>query len=105
MANGKWVTASPGYIHSSTDLTNWVASAQLPTIPYVLTWGGTRDWAFGYAGRVANSTDAVNWTQLPNKNLALLASSSVIAAGCRCQSGDWAEGQTVPHARTAGRGR
>ncbi len=70
-ANGKWVAASPGYIHSSTDLVNWTASALLPMIPSVVNWDGAKYWAFGYAGRVASSSDAVTWTQLPNNNLAI----------------------------------
>ena len=70
-ANGKWVTASPGYIHSSTDLINWTASPLPPTVPYVLNWDGTKYWAFGLSRRVAHSVDAVNWTQLPNNDLAI----------------------------------
>ncbi|MSU62237.1 MAG: hypothetical protein EXS31_07555 [Pedosphaera sp.] len=70
-ANGKWVTASPGYVHSSTDLINWTASALLTVFPNVLTWDGTKYWTFGYAGQVASSTDAVTWTQLPKNNLAI----------------------------------
>lgn len=70
-ANGKWVVATPGHIQSSTDLTNWTASPLLPTFPHVLNWDGTKYWAFGLSRRVAHSVDAVNWTQLPNNNLAI----------------------------------
>jgi hypothetical protein len=68
-ANGRWVAASPGYIHSSTDLANWTASEPLSTAPYALAWDGSKYWAFGYANRVAHSSDAVTWTQLPNNDL------------------------------------
>ncbi|MCC7374479.1 MAG: hypothetical protein IT581_07470 [Verrucomicrobiales bacterium] len=70
-ANGKWIAASPGYIHSSTDLVNWTSSELLPTEPYVVIWNGSQFWALGLSKRMATSADAVTWTQLPNNNLAI----------------------------------
>jgi hypothetical protein len=70
-ANGKWVAASPGYIHSSPDLVNWTSSELLPTIPYVVVGNGSQYWALGLSKRLATSNDAVTWTQLPNNDLTI----------------------------------
>ncbi|MBL9136496.1 MAG: hypothetical protein JNK85_11535 [Verrucomicrobiales bacterium] len=70
-ANGKWIAASPGYIHSSPDLVNWTSSELLTTEPYVVIGNGSTYWALGLSKRMATSTDAVTWAPSPNNDLAI----------------------------------
>ncbi|MCC6232451.1 MAG: hypothetical protein IT580_07390 [Verrucomicrobiales bacterium] len=70
-AHGRWVAASPNYLHSSADLVNWTSSPQSGANPQVLVWNGAKYWAFGPGGKAFSSADAAAWSAEAAHNLPL----------------------------------